>query len=290
MPLVLLSIIWGIAFVAVKALEPMLTPVNLTLLRWFAASAGFLVLAPLLGKLKNKFERRDLPRFLLVSLANVVTYHLALNYSESTISAGLAVMFVALGPVFIVLLSRAFLGERPGKLITLSVALALFGGFVLYVGSQYSGSYSLPGILESLGSAVSYSVFAVFSKPLVHKYGAIPFTIWTGLIGTAMLLPLLSGSFILQVTALPVDGWIAILYLSLLSTVLGYVMFYTLVGRGMVSKLSIQLYLIPVVAVIGGVLILGETVTVFTIAGGAAMLLSVGLATNNPVVKEKAAN
>ncbi|MCL4328532.1 MAG: DMT family transporter, partial [Candidatus Thermoplasmatota archaeon] len=78
--------------------------------------------------------------------------------------------------------------------------------------------------------------------------------------------------------------------LSLLSTVLGYVMFYTLVGRGMVSKLSIQLYLIPVVAVIGGVLILGETVTVFTIAGGAAMLLSVGLATNNPVVKEKAAN
>ena len=58
----------------------------------------------------------------------------------------------------------------------------------------------------------------------------------------------------------------------------------------MVSKLSIQLYLIPVVAVIGGVLILGETVTVFTIAGGAAMLLSVGLATNDPIVKEKAAN
>ena len=69
------------------------------------------------------------------------------------------------------------------------------------------------------------------------------------------------------------------LYLSLLSTVAGYSMFYTLVGRVGVSRLMIQLYLAPVVSVVGGVLLLGETVTTDTMLGGALMLLAVWLAT-----------
>ncbi len=106
--LVMLSIIWGMAFVAIKYLEPVLNPVNLTLLRWFVASAAFLALAPFLGKMKQKFQMRDLPRLALVSFANVVSYHLTLNFSESSISAGLAVLITSMGPVFILLLSWRF--------------------------------------------------------------------------------------------------------------------------------------------------------------------------------------
>jgi len=66
---------------------------------------------------------------------------------------------------------------------------------------------------------------------------------------------------------------------SLLSTVRGYSLFYTLVGRGGVSRAMIQLYLAPVVGVIGGMLLLGETVTVGTILGGALILSAVWIAT-----------
>ncbi len=69
------------------------------------------------------------------------------------------------------------------------------------------------------------------------------------------------------------------MYLSLLSTVLGYSMFYTLIGRVGVSRLMIQLYLAPVISVIGGVVILGETVSAITAVGGGLMLLAVWLAT-----------
>jgi drug/metabolite transporter (DMT)-like permease len=140
-----------------------------------------------------------------------------------------------------------------------------------------SGTGTVPGILEGIGTALSYATFAVFAKPLVQKFGARAFTIWVGLIGTAMLLPLLSKSFVFQVTSLPTLGWIAILYLSLLSTVFGYMLFYTMIEHGGVAKVSVQLYLIPVVGIAGGALLLGESVTVFTIIGGAAMLLAVGL-------------
>ena len=287
-PLMVLSIIWGMAFVAIRALEPLLTPVNMTLLRWFLASAGFLALAPFFGRLNQKFERRDIPRLLLVAFANVVSYHLTLNYSESQISAGLAVLLVAIGPVFILILSWLFLGERHGRQMIIIVALAFMGALILSLGSEYMmGTSTLAGVLEAFGTALSYSVFAVFSKPLVQKYGARPFTIWAGLLGTVMLIPLISGSFITQVAALPLYGWLSMIYLSVLSTVVGYMLFYTLVNRGAVSKLSIQLYLIPVVGVAGGALLLGESITLFTIIGGAVMLAAVAMSTKLRTSKAK---
>lgn len=278
--LIVLSIIWGMAFVAIKAAEPLLNPVNLTLLRWFIAGAGFLILAPFLGRTRRKFERQDIPRFLLVSFANVVAYHLTLNYSESTISAGLAVLLVALGPVFISILSWLFLGERHGRMIAIAVALAFTGSVILAIGSMGSSTVnSLPGILEAVGTAASYSVFAVFSKPLVTKYGARPITIWAGLGGTVMLLPLLNSSFFAQVSALPLSGWLAMLYLSILSTVIGYMLFYSLVGRGTVTRLAVQLYLVPLVGVAGGAILMGEPIDIYTVAGGAAMLMAVYFST-----------
>ncbi|MCL5793394.1 MAG: DMT family transporter [Candidatus Thermoplasmatota archaeon] len=228
--LILLSMIWGMAFVAIKAVEPDLNPVNITLLRWFLDSLGLAVLAPFFGKFKTKFDRRDVPRFLMVSLANVVLYHLTLNYSESSISAGMAVLLTSLGPVFILILSRIILHEKLGKEMILILVLALSGAAVLSFDADYSsaGGNSFPGILEAIGTAASYSIFAVFSKPLVQKYGALPVTIWVGLTGTAMLFPLLSHGFVAQVASLPIDSWLAMLYLSMVSTVIGYTMFYIL--------------------------------------------------------------
>ena len=94
-----------------------------------------------------------------------------------------------------------------------------------------------------------------------------------------MLLPLLSGSFVSQTEALSFDGWVGVVYLALLSTVFGYLMFYTLVSRGAVTRLAIQLYLAPVVSVIGGALLLGEGVTPALVTGGGLMLLAVGITT-----------
>ena len=68
-------------------------------------------------------------------------------------------------------------------------------------------------------------------------------------------------------------------YLALLSTVFGYLMFYTLVSRGAVTRLAIQLYLIPVISVIGGALLLDEAVTPAVILGGGLMLFAVGITT-----------
>jgi drug/metabolite transporter (DMT)-like permease len=278
--LIVLSMIWGLAFVAIKVAVQELTPVNLALMRWLIASALFLVLLPLIGKPKSKFARKDIPRLLVVAFANVAGYHISLNYGETSVSAGLAALLIAFGPVFIVVLSVLLLDEKAGVKVVLALLLAIFGTLILSIGSiNVNDLSSLYGPIEVIFTALCYALFSVLGKPLVSKYGSGPTTIWAGLLGTAMMLPLLSTSFISQAESLPLDGWVSVLYLSVISTVLGYLLFYTLVSRKAVSRLSIQLYLIPIVSVAGGALLLGESVTTFTVIGGALMFAAVALAT-----------
>jgi drug/metabolite transporter (DMT)-like permease len=273
-----LSVIWGLAFVAIQQADLELTFVNLAIARWLITAVIFLALIPVIGRTKTKFERKDVPRLLVVGFANVVGYHLFLNYAEITISAGLSSLLIALGPVFIVILSFFLLHERAGKRVVLALLLALVGIFVLSADSL-GNLGSLEGIVSGALGGLCYAIFAVGGKPLVQKYGSAPTTIYAGLVGTAMLLPLLSPGFFAQMGSLDMAGWTAVVYLGGLSSALGYLLFYTLLSRKAVSSLSIQLYLIPVVAVIGGWVILNEAVTLSTVVGGALVLAAVGLVT-----------
>jgi len=276
--LFVLSVIWGLAFVAIRVLDPELGFVDLTLLRWLVAAGGYLLVLPVAGRASAKFEKADLPRLLLIGLLNVAVYHLSLNYAEDTVTAGLAGLLISLGPVFSVLMASAFLKERVGPRLLLALAFAVGGAAVLFAEDLPAG-VALWGPLGVVLAAFSYAAFGLLSRPLVKKYGALHVAIWAGLVGTVMILPLTSQSFFSQVSKLPLSGWEALLYLSLLSTVAGYSMFYTLIGRVGVSRLMIQLYLAPVVSVVGGVVLLGETVSGYTLIGGALMLFAVWLAT-----------
>lgn len=277
--LIALSVIWGLAFVAIRVLDTELSFIDLTLLRWIVASAGYLVLLPILGKTKTPFSRSDAPRLLFIGFFNVAGYHLSINYAEVTVSAGLAGLLISLGPVFSALLAVAFLTEKVGKRLVVAILLALGGAAILSAG-DLSGGSALYGPFAMVLTALSYALFAVFAKPLITKYGALPVAIRAGLVGTVMILPLMSTSFIGEVSRLSVAGWEALLYLSLLSTVMGYALFYILVGKGGVSRVMVQLYLAPVFSVVGGMFLLGETVTIDTFLGGAAMLLAVWIATS----------
>ncbi|MDV3277726.1 MAG: DMT family transporter [Nitrososphaerales archaeon] len=278
-PLIVLSVIWGLAFVAIRRADFELSWENLTLLRWMLVSACFLALYPFIGKSKVPLERRDIPRLLVVSLANVAVYHLSLNFAEKTVSASLSGLLISLGPVFTVILSTILLKEKVGRRLGFAVVLALVGAVLISLPDMDLGFATMIGPLAVVIAAFANGVYAVVSKPLVTKYGASPVAIWASLVGTASILPLASGSLIQEASALSFGGWVSVLYLVVLSTVVGNLIIYTLIGRQPVSRLGVQLYLIPLVSVIGGILILGETIGVLTVLGGAFLLMAVGMTT-----------
>ncbi len=278
--LVSLSLIWGFGFVAIRVADFGLSPISLALLRWLIASAGFLVVLPF-TKPKARFEKRDLPSLLVVALANIAGYNISLNYAEKSISSGLAGILVSLGPVFMVLLSSFTLREKIGKRLILALVLALVGSVLLSLSDIGVNGSVISGSAEAVLAALFYAVFTVASKPLVEKYGALRVVIWGSVLGTAFLVPFASGDFVGQVSRLSSEGWFALLYLSIMSSVVGYSVYYTMVGRGTVSSLSVQLYLIPVVSVVGGVLILQEQVTALIVLGAAVTLLAIALSRKN---------
>jgi drug/metabolite transporter (DMT)-like permease len=275
---VALSVIWGLAFVAIRRAAFELSPVNLTLLRWFIASAGFLVLAPFYGRPRSRIQRRHVPRILLVSFASVIGYHLSLNYAESLVSSGLAGLLISFGPIFVVLLSAGFLKERIGGRLVLALASGIAGAIILSLNSNLSFQ-QITGPAAVVLAAFMYSIFAVGSKPLVKEYGALPVAIWLAVIGTAFTLTLLSWNLAEQASRLSIVGWASVIYLAGVSTVLANVILYTLISTRSVSRLSIQLYLVPIVSLAGGIILLGESLTVFTVLGAFFLLAGVTIAT-----------
>ncbi|MFI5450159.1 MAG: DMT family transporter [Candidatus Bathyarchaeia archaeon] len=274
-----LSVIWGLAFVAIRRAEFELSPANLTLLRWLLASAGFLVLAPVYGKPKKPIQRKHIPRLLLVSFASVVGYHLSLNYAETIVSSGLAGLLISFGPIFVVLLSCFFLRERIGKSLVLALALALVGAAVLTVNADLT-FLTITGPLAVILAAFMYGIYSVGSKPLVHEYGPVAVAVWAALIGTVFALPLISWNFFTQISTLSLAGWFSVAYLAIISTVVANMILYTLIGSRAVSRLSVQLYLIPLVSLVGGILLLGESWSTFTIIGACFLLAGTALATH----------
>lgn len=274
-----LSVIWGLAFVAIRRAEFELSPANLTILRWLIASGGFLVLAPVFGRPKNPIQRRDIPRILLVSFASVVGYHLSLNYAETIVSSGLAGLLISFGPIFVVLLSAFFLKEKIGRRLMLALALAVAGAVVLSINADLS-FLQVTGPFAVILAAFMYGVFSVASKPLVKEYGALPTAIWVAAIGTVFALPMISWRFFAQVFALSDVGWLSVLYLAVLSTVVANMILYTLISNRAVSRLSVQLYLVPLVSLVGGILLLGESFSTFTVVGACFLFAGIALATH----------
>src|SRR5437879_13078838 len=134
---VVLGVIWGLAFVAIRTADFQLSPINLTVLRWLIASAGFLALAPFFGRPKQPVQKHHIPRILAVSLASVTGYHLSLNYAETIVSAGLAGLLISLGPIFVVVLSGLFLKEKIGQRLALAQAAAMNGAIAVYFNAGF---------------------------------------------------------------------------------------------------------------------------------------------------------
>jgi len=117
-------------------------------------------------------EIRDLPVVLLAGLLAFAVYHVALNYGEITVSAGAAGVLIATAPVFTALLAATFLGERLRPMGWAGMAVSFAGAALISV--DEGGGLALdPGAFLILLSAVCVSVYFVFQRPYLAKYGAL---------------------------------------------------------------------------------------------------------------------
>ena len=220
-------------------------------------------------------EARDLPVILFAGLLAFAVYHVALNYGEITVSAGAAGVLIATAPVYTALLAAAFLGERLRPLGWAGMVVSFTGAALISV--DEGGGFTLdPGAFLILLSAVCVSVYFVFQKPYLAKYGALAFTTYAIWAGTVFVLPYLPGLFS-QSLAASAGTTLVLVYLGLFPTALGYVTYAYAMSRMDASVAVSFLYLIPVLAYLIGWAWLGETPTPLSVIGGLLALAGVVL-------------
>jgi len=119
------------------------------------------------------------------------------------------------------------------------------------------------------------------ARAYLRRYPPFTFVAWTLLIGTFLLVPLLivtGRSVLADLQTMGLAGWIPVLYLGIFPTFVGYGIWFRALERIPAASAGAYIYASTLVAVIGGIVILGESLTVGAIAGGAMVIAGVVLA------------
>jgi len=276
--LVLVTLIWGNSFIAIKHAVQFLSPIELTILRFIPVALIFGVL--LLTTRRAAFwqmVRRDWLSLVLLGLSGAVAYNLALNTGESRIPAGTASLIISLNPAFTFILSALFLRERPTIKKAMGLAIAFLGLYVIVryasgqSGQQIDFSY-LRYVFITMLAPLCWAIYTILGKPLVARYP--PLLVVGGAMMAAVipLLFLVRGSLIAKLPTLPHGAWLSIAFLSLACTVFAFVIWFRALQTMEASRAASFVYFVPLFGVFFSKLLLDEPITPALLIGAALLI------------------
>ncbi len=267
--------LWGLAPVATRAAVAYLAPLPLLLLR---LSVAALVLLPWAVPVLRRLRWRSFGRLLAAGTLGLIGYNLAVTIGLQWLPASTAGLLLATEPVWVMILGKLFNAERAGATAWLGSAVALGGVAVLARPTALTGvggSQALAGAGLVLAGTLAFGAYTIVLRPLSQAYGAVAATAASTVVGA---LPYLAFAGMLsapQLAHLPPAVWGELAFLALGSTVAGMLLWNLAVLSGGTARISLLLYLEPVVSVAGAAALLGERITPDMIGGGLLILAGV---------------
>ncbi|GAB4181226.1 MAG: DMT family transporter [Thalassobaculales bacterium] len=270
--LLLLSLLWGGSFMFVKVAVAEVPPLTLAACRTGLA-AGVLWLAMLVLRPAGRAPRwQDL---LVMSLINNVIPMTLIFWGQQSIAAGLAAILNGTTPLFGVALAHFLTADEKMTVARVAGVVTGIAGVVVIVGpAAFQGDSPLLPQLAVLAAALSYGFAAVFSRRFRNVAALPTATAQLGLSG-AILLPVALLADGLPAMPGPAAAW-SVVGLAVLSTALGYTIFFRVLATAGGTNIMLVTLLIPPSAALLGWLALGEAVGLRQVAGFA--LIAAGLA------------
>jgi drug/metabolite transporter (DMT)-like permease len=265
--------LWGSAFVAIRDAGQSLSPGPLALGRLLVSLVVLGVAA--VARREPLPAARDLPRIAGYGVLFLAVYSVTLNEAERRVDAGTAAMVINTGPILITILAGIFLKEGfPPRLLT-GCAVAFAGCVLIGLAGSRSGSTGSIALLAV--AAVAYASAVVIQKPVLERVAPLTVT-WLGCAcATVVCLPFAPALVHEVGRAGPAAiGWTV--YLGLGPTALGFATWAYALRHSSAGRLAALAYLIPVVAILLGWALLGQTPASLAITGGALCLVGVVLA------------
>ncbi|RSZ38306.1 MULTISPECIES: EamA family transporter [unclassified Variovorax] len=260
--------IWGSTYIVTTELLPANYPLTVALLR--ALPAGLLLLAIV----RQLPERAWWGRIFILGALNFSLLWAMLFLAAYRLPGGVAATITSVQPLLVVFLASVFLGS-PVRALSVAAAVVGIGGVALLVLTPNAALDAL-GIAAAIAAAVSMAFGTVLSRRWQPPVSALTFTAWQLTAGGLLLLPV---ALLLEppLPALTLHNWIGFGWLGLVGAALTYIVWFRGVARLEPSTIAPLAFLSPVMAVILGWALLGQSLSTWQVLGILIVIASIWL-------------
>jgi drug/metabolite transporter (DMT)-like permease len=267
--------LWGSAFVAIRGAGTTLSPGSVALGRLLVSLVALGLTALVVREPLP--SRRDLIRIAVFGVLWLGVYSVTLNAAEQRVDAGTAAMVINVGPILIAILAGLFLGEGFPRWLFAGCAVAFAGVVVIGLASSQTGVRSGAGLALLVVAAVAYAAAAVIQKPVLARVSPLQIT-WLGCAAGAVACLPFAPTLVGELDDAGAEGLGWVVYLGLGPTALGFATWAFALRRMSAGRLASLAYLIPVVAIVLGWAVLGETPPLLAAVGGTLCVAGVAVA------------
>ncbi|MDG5789913.1 DMT family transporter [Evansella sp. AB-P1] len=270
---------WGSAFIAGNYATRDFEPITVAFLRFFFAA---IILIPIM-LIKEKKHRRPKGKewllFVSLGLTGIALYNICFFIAAKEAPIVKSSLFIASNPVLIILLSALFLKEKITVRNIFGLCLALTGAAIIITEGQFIHVFRAgfqPIDIVLLVAVVCWALYSVLGKVALQRFSSLVSTTYAIVFGTIILFPFAlaetSTSQIIHATPLT---WASILHMSIVVSVISFIMYYQGIRTIGAAKASIFINLMPLSAVILAIFLLGEPLLPVHILGAIFVLSGV---------------
>jgi drug/metabolite transporter (DMT)-like permease len=284
--------VWGSTYLAIRVGVREVPPFLLAAMRFLIA--GLLLYGWMIARgERSPTGRQWASASLLAILIFVLDYGLVF-WAEQRVPSGVAAVMMATIPAFMALSEIILLRtQRLTLRLTLALLIGIGGVAVLMSGSLNLGGAPIDkeGAAALIVASISWSVASVLSRKLplppskVMSSGA---QMLAGGVFLALTAAALGEFRSFQPSAISRGAWLSLLYLIVAGSIIGYTAYVWLIHHESPTKVGTYAYVNPVVAVLVGYFLGGETIDPRTILGTLFVLISVVVITITPAKKPAA--
>ncbi|MEM7171075.1 MAG: DMT family transporter [Pseudomonadota bacterium] len=266
--LLLLSVLWGGSFFFAEIALGDLPPLTLVLAR-VATGAAFLLLWAAISRQNLQPILTHWRAFAVMAILNNLIPFTLIFWGQIYIASGLAAILNATTPLFTILLAHFLTSDEKITWPRATGVMLGFFGVVVMVG---------PGLLENFTSDVAAQL-AILAAALSYAFAGIygrrfrdlnPVATASGQLCASTLLFIPLVCLMDQPWNLPLPSlhtWLAVAGIGLLSTAMGYLIFFRILAAAGATNLLLVTFLIPVSALVLGIGLLNESLTTEQVLG-----------------------
>jgi drug/metabolite transporter (DMT)-like permease len=270
-------VVWGSTFMAIAIAVRDLPPFLTMAIRHLVAGTILLGVGMRRGNGgDDPIGRRQITAGLVFGGALFLGGHGSLTWAQQTVPSGVAALLVGSIPLWMALLDRAVFGRRLASSGYLGLGLG-FVGLAFLVDSFGEGGVDRVGALAILFGAFSWAAGSLYSRGASLPRRPVVSAGLAALCGGVLLILVSTFSGELAEARFTLPALLAVGYLVAVGSLVGFSAYVWLLRAAPLSLVSTYAYANPIVAVALGWALLGEEITLQTLAAGATIVASVAL-------------